>query len=99
MYYVVLDHVFLNLILKTTVTARLRIVVKHLPIIPMPLHPRHGAHLHEDSNMHIQNIKIYLILLDSPIVFSPHMVVWCYHILSVLANCFLFSLQWIMCFN
>jgi len=27
---------------ETTVTARLRIVAKHLPIIRMPLHPRSG---------------------------------------------------------
>jgi len=36
----------------STVTARLRIAAKHLPIIPMPLHLRHGAYLNEGSNMH-----------------------------------------------
>jgi len=36
----------------STVTARLRIAAKHLPIISMPLHPTHGTHLNEGLNMY-----------------------------------------------
>jgi len=45
------SRLFLNLNSETTstVTARLRIVSKQLPLSPMPLHPRCGAHFYEGS--------------------------------------------------
>jgi len=51
---------FLNLNLETAVTARLRIVAKHIPIILMPLYPRCKAHFMKaqictiDLDMHAQ---------------------------------------------
>jgi len=36
----------------STCNHKLKIVVKHLPIISMPLHPKCGAHLYEGLNMH-----------------------------------------------